>query len=480
MILLLACVLSCQNEKSADQQNNALSTPIVAPPVNGVNVPYREYIVDAEKGDTLYDKSGGIILIPPHAFVDQNGKEIKGGVQIKYRSFSKPIDFFLAGIPMSLDSLGVGYSLISDGMLEILAFQNDKPVFVNPRQMPEIFMPVRDSISNYNAYFLDTIKGGWVSKGPSTLISDKPSEVPAKPASVEAIETPEPVKPAKADNNRPVIQILIDSSSFPELLAYNNLLFQVDPSEKYFNPGDSVEEWNHVELVKTNQKGKYIARFSNANKAVSYLVIPVLEGGDYTMALATFKNKKKEYERNKKARIRTEQKLNRSIVIDSIPEITSRSRNKDAIKLRKLIEARNKKIESLNNDIDAINESFNDFRMITISQFGYYNIDIPVRDDLLWLDAKFQTDSGPASPSNIAVICKGLNTIYRPVGNKIGVVFKRDNMIVAVVNGEFGYVSYDEYRKLDITRKTTLQVFHLTMLSGNDNTYEKITSIANE
>lgn len=132
-ILLLAFVISCQSEKPADQNKAAISTPIVAPPVKGVDVPYQEYVVDAQRGDTLFDKSGGIILLPPNAFTDKNGNEIKGSVQIKYRSFKNPIDFYLAGIPMSFDSSGVGYTFLSDGMVEMTAFQNGQPVFVNPQ-----------------------------------------------------------------------------------------------------------------------------------------------------------------------------------------------------------------------------------------------------------------------------------------------------------------------------------------------------------
>src|SRR5580698_4924840 len=91
---------------SCNQTVQKTTTPLITradnfikPPLAGVDVPFKEYKVDAEKGDTIFYKTGSIILFPPNAFVDENGNLIKGEVQIKYREFTNPIDLYLSGIP---------------------------------------------------------------------------------------------------------------------------------------------------------------------------------------------------------------------------------------------------------------------------------------------------------------------------------------------------------------------------------------------
>jgi hypothetical protein len=133
VLLIAICIcagVGCIQENKKEIKVVAEPERFIKPPIKGADVPFKEWTVDAAKGDTVYYPTGSIILFPPNSFVDKNGNVITGNVEVKYREFTKPIDFFLSGIPMNYDSAGVQYTFESAGMCEILAYKDGAPVFV--------------------------------------------------------------------------------------------------------------------------------------------------------------------------------------------------------------------------------------------------------------------------------------------------------------------------------------------------------------
>ena len=139
MMVMISCDSQEGNENQEVEIQVADSTKVIAegrfinPPIEGVNVPYEEYMLSAEDGGTLYFKTGSIIIFPPDAFVDEAGDVIKGDVKVEYREFVDPLDFYLAGVSMNYDSAGVSYNFESAGMCEINAYSENKSVFVNQK-----------------------------------------------------------------------------------------------------------------------------------------------------------------------------------------------------------------------------------------------------------------------------------------------------------------------------------------------------------
>ena len=475
-LVLLFGLISCNQ---ADKKETTLSTStdnFIKPPVNGVDVPYKEYSVDAEKGDTVFYKTGSIILFPPNSFVDKEGNVIQGNVQVKYREFSTPIDFYLSGIPMDYDSVGKLYAFESSGMCEILAYKDGVPVFVNPKSKPEINLTSDNISPDHNVYYLNTVQKKWILEGTSIVTElDRPKNQSQSPAIAASTELTEPLKPEKANNKSPVIRIIIDPSSFKELLVYDNLQFQLDVNEKNFNHKDTIDEWNNVELVKGKSKDLYTIKFSNAKRTVSYSARPVLEGKDYNEALIIFKQKQEEYNRLKKTRVAQEIKDKGKYTIDSLRYMKPSVQNK---KLNRLIESRNRVIKEQNEVVSEINKSSNNFRTFAIDRFGYWNCDVPVLQNLIPITVTFVDKKGKVSLTNIAVFCKSFNSILRYRDNNIGVVRNLDNMIIGVVNGEFAYISYEDYEKLGINQNTTQQTFFITVVSAKENNYENIKAIS--
>jgi len=254
-ILITIFVLSACNQPDEKVQSvSNQADPFIQPPMKDINIPFKEYNIDAAKGDTLFYQTGSIILFPPNAFVNKNGDLIKGDVQIKYREFTQPLDFYLAGIPMDYDSTDKKYTFESSGMCQILAYKDGMPVYVNPKSKPQVNLVSNNQSTSHNLYFLDTMQRKWVNKELSTVTDiskfKKNDSINITPFNSESEVLIKPVKPGKADNKSPIIKIVIDTASFGELLVYDNLKFQLDPSEKNFNANDANEEWGHVDLQK--------------------------------------------------------------------------------------------------------------------------------------------------------------------------------------------------------------------------------------
>jgi len=128
-VLVSIIIFSCTEIK---KESNKIQS-FINPPIEHISIPFTEYIVNAEKGDTAFYNSGSFVIFPPNSFVDEDGEIIKGDVKVLYREFNNPIDFFLSGIPMNYDSSGVVYNFESMGMVEMSATQNGKPLQVNNR-----------------------------------------------------------------------------------------------------------------------------------------------------------------------------------------------------------------------------------------------------------------------------------------------------------------------------------------------------------
>ncbi len=465
IIFSILILVGCKQEESGKYNRQFIN-----PSIENAQIPFREYLVDASKGDTLVYKTGSIILFPPNSFIDKDGNIVKGNVQVKYREFTSPIDFYLAGIPMAYDSAGTRYNLESSGMCEIVAFKDGEPVFVNPESQPEVNLAITNKEIN-NHYYLDTVEQKWIYKDECAVIDLVKPGSGSKVVASAGSDLVEPVKPGKANNSTPIINIVIDPASFKELMVYDNLKFQVDPSDKNFNPEDAEEEWSNVELLKGTTSGLYTIRFTNDKKTVSYAARPVLVGEDYDKALRVFEKQRMEYEHKTRQRLAKEQKDKEQYLKDSVLIANDNERIE---KLNKLVEARNRKFEQDKSAIDEASASINSFSVFPVRAFGVHNVDEPVWKELSPpIAATFKDkDGNTLALRNIAVICRNFNSLYTFADNNIGVVKNADNMIIGTVNGLFAYLTYDDFKKTD-TQAPSVE-FTMNVVSGKDNNLDYI------
>jgi hypothetical protein len=517
LCLIALFMTACkEQEKKAEKTPEATTSTTVRffnPPVKGVDVPYKEYQVDAAKGDTLVYYTGSIIFFPPNAFVDEAGKPVTGNVQVKYREFKDPIDFFLAGVPMRYDSAGVQYQLVSSGMLDIRAFKDGKPVFVNKASKPEINLASENNFKDHSLYFLDTVQRKWINRGGNTVL--EPKKLNATSGIVSASETvdmvEEPVKPSKADNKSPVLKIEVDPSSFGEFAIYRNQKFQVDENKTPFNKKDSEEEWNNLELLKGAQKGSYMAKFSNAKKSVVYAVKPVFQGEDYEAAIKVFDIEYARYKQKLQERAEKElaQKnyrkkadhaafvkdsiLNAGIIesnkkIEMLNAIIARknidikvqnlmiAKKNDEIKRKKELNAK-KTVEYIK-ELEMADKIGKVYRSMIIDGFGLWNCDVATRQKTVSVIANFKNKKGnELFLQNITVINKSLNSILEVAGEFMLIVPDTDNMILGTYEGKLAYVSFEEFKKLYIKTDSKELTITVEIVEGDNTNYEYIKSL---
>jgi len=317
----------------------------ISPPIKQVRKAFASYKVNALQGGVYAYGNGSKITVPPHAFTYEDGSEVTGDVDLKYREFHDFVDFFLSGIPMEYDSAGQVFQLESAGMMEIYAEQNGQALRINSGKdidielASEIALDGNESAYNLYRFFngknptQDDInaqahshktnvssKANWSYEGKSQLeiIPDNKELTGEKIESKELAqikklernidreekrllavagndlppvvsEMAKPKAPQAPNPNGYVFDFEVNKTRFPELATYENVLWQVVEGqpfdENYYNVN-----WADVEIRKKTDD-VYNVTLTSENEQVDLDVTPVLSGKDYRKAQEEFDQK---------------------------------------------------------------------------------------------------------------------------------------------------------------------------------------------
>jgi hypothetical protein len=327
----------------------------------------------------------------------------------------------------------------------------------------------------------------------------------------------------------------MDPGSFGEFREFDNLKFQVDESVKKFNPKDSEEEWNDLELSRGNDSGKYIIKFSNARRTVSYTARPVLEGKDLARAEEVYRQQYERYNQqltawrvaHKNAR---EKFLRDSLVQEALDkedsmtmrlqgmiqakniliaeqnraiEIKNRQialeneatekRNAQIRERKKIIEATNKLIEAENKateekqkkmaaglegkakDLYSTQKLYMSF---AIDGFGTWNCDYNLRLPVFVIGANFVDSAGRVLDIvQVAGVIRGTNAVIQMNEHMVLLTREKDMMIWGVVNNQLAYLDYDDYRKLGLIPGIKKFTFTMKLVPAGENTYQYLRAL---
>ena len=368
--------------------------PCISPPIKGLNVPYTSYKVIAEKGADLDFKTGSKLKIPKNAFVDKDGKLIKGEVELRYREFHDPADFFVSGIPMTYDSAGVKYQFESAGMMEMKAFQDGKEVGMAPQKSIDVELSSNYKGTEYNLYKLDTIKNNWSCLGKDKVQAVKPVDPIPEVKTVKAEETPEyktletkkteiakiketeitalpkpsqePKKPEQVKKGKFTFDLDVDPKEFPELAVYKGLLFEVGDENTSFNKSMYDIVWDDLTVKAGSKPGEnYNLTLKKASKKYDVIVYPVFEGKNYETALKGYQEKFDKYKAVLDKRIESEKRIEEdyqaslAAIKKQQQDIEERWRRQEADQFRQM------------NTEEKVK------RMFAINSFGVFNCDNP-------------------------------------------------------------------------------------------------------
>lgn len=404
---------------SSTSSSNKQSKAFITPPIPKLNVPYTSYNVNADKGKVIvHQKSNSKIIIPQKAFVNKQGQDIIGDVEIQYREFHNQADIIASGIPMTYDSAGVRYHFESAGMIDIKGFQNGEPVFINPKKVVTIEFNSEYKDDRYNMYRLDTLAQNWLCLGrdnslkavnttttahspapQKNVVQAEPKEnakmielktqLDAIPPKIEAEKVsyikkieqlPKPVQPLKPNKSlagRPKFELDANPKEFPELAAFKNAVFEVGEENKNYTPELSQITWSSADISEGPKKGEnYYLTLRLRNRVEKLIVYPALTGADYEKALSSYEAKFKDYKTalaKKEAdekRIKDEYEKKQAAFLADQKKL-----NEEYVK--ELVKMKRQQEQDLEQQFATLSKSQTVIRVFQVRDFGVYNSDCP-------------------------------------------------------------------------------------------------------
>jgi hypothetical protein len=222
-VAIISTLLLCSCEGKKKEETNIEIAPtvsVIKPPIPKFHIPYQNFRVVPDSTTVLTTPRGTKIRIPANAFLDKDGNVIKDKVDITFREFHTPLDFYLAGIPMTYNENGIEKVFESGGMVEINVTSNKKEVFVNSKNKIKVDMNSWTESTEFNAYDLDKNTGKWIEKGKDSISISKP-EI-EKEELDELTATPPMPRIATSSS----FSIEVDKDLHPEIAIYENVLFE--------------------------------------------------------------------------------------------------------------------------------------------------------------------------------------------------------------------------------------------------------------
>ncbi len=405
-VVVMLSILKKENNKVLPKEDITENTAasFILPPLPGKNVPYNTFRISARNAVTLTYPNGSMIMIPADAFRNVMGKPLSDSIDINYREFHNPLDIFLSGIPMTYDSAGTSYTFESAGMIEILAFDKGEPLQLNAEKAIQISMASTTAETRFNLYELDTENKKWIYKGKDQVEKPAQPEIVAQeknsPQVAEPVEPAQPiVKPILSDPQKYSFKITYEPHAFPELQAYENVLFQV--TDNQFKPAYFKINWDKISLYNGDEQGAYFVKLKKKDTTISVTAVPVFDQANYSKALAKFEEQHKQ-----SAQERDDKELQKKTKLNTVnKELAAYNRNSTK-------------------DARASTASANAmaYRRFSVFRLGIYNCDFPMfpQPEIRLVNTLIEAGkkTGAFTYSTIFIIEKGKNTVFKFAKNE--------------------------------------------------------------
>ena len=424
VILILLSIRTCSSKEQKKESVPVITNTnlITNPPISDLEILYQKFEIDPTQPNVLQSTLGATINIPANAFLDIDGNVIKDKVEISFREFYNPLDFYLAGIPMNYTDEGEEKVFESAGMVEINANSNKKELFVNPDNKIKVDLLSFTKSPDFNLYDLDKKTGQWINKGKDIINST---------SEVEELNKLPAIPPLPKTASVYSFKIIDDTKLFPEIEDYKNVLFEpIDVSKCEISNAQEM-------IVKPLKNGIYeitsilkLGNFKKEKKCKCYLAFEV--GKDYNDALKLYQKKY--------SKLISERELIKKPWTDYY-KIVDLHRKHAVSKL-------------------AIEEKIT--RTLEINNFGFVNCDYPTSYPKgVELTAAFTDINGnKLLLSNIVLIENGTNAIYR-YKDVIKFNPNKDNILCGITSdNKLAYIKKEELAKYSNTsKKIKMRIF---------------------
>lgn len=427
--ITLFTIANTKNKTAA--RNETLTTPpshttvaaaktvkaAVKSPSVKLNVPYTSYRVSGANGGSVTHNKATKIKVPANSFVDKQGQDIRGDVTIEYREFHHPADIIVSGIPMTYDSAGHRYNLESAGMFDIRGYHNGEPVFIKPDKSLEVELASQNAENRFNQYYFDTVAGNWLymkrdlavatpltraaaaklpgAAPPSSslltaLKNDIEVTLPKRIDSVKVIYVKKvaqlprpksPLKPAAPTKGRPTFKLDGSYNEFPELAAFDNVIFEVGPENTNYSKEFHSITWSDVNVKQGPDKGRnYYLNLTYRNRTERLVVYPVLTGTDLEKANDIYDDKLAQYDQLVEKRQADEKRLMDEMQAKQqayMNQLKKKQEEYDREKMRQLARTSRDQESELASSFSQMSSTMRATRLFSISEFGIFNSDCP-------------------------------------------------------------------------------------------------------
>lgn len=316
---LSACVFACMafsacnssqktdSKLTVDKPTEAPIKPLVIKTdLSNAKPKVYSYTVTATKGGTIKTADGAYILIEPGIFVDASGNKVTGKVDIAYTPINSVAEIVASGIPMQAVYNGQLQQFVSDGMFEIQASSNGKPVDIADGKSLNIYTESRDTKSEFKYWYFNKTAGNWEETATRDALKDQrdiklqsellslrePKESPFSYAvyvegdiDFTVADNSDKVIPAAYNTKKSILDIEFDKSKYPELAVYNRLMWQFAEVDGTKDPDKNKwifeDDWQDVKMEKLSS-GNNLFRltFKVGGKSFETVVQPVVSGRD--------------------------------------------------------------------------------------------------------------------------------------------------------------------------------------------------------
>lgn len=398
------------------KENTNTKKNFISEPSQKLKVNYTAYTINNAKGGEIKHPTSSKIKVPKNTFVDKQGKDIIGDVTIEYREFHDAADIIASGIPMAYDSAGTKYNLESAGMFDIKGSQNGQPVFIKKDKTVEVELASTNSENRFNQYYLDTVARNWqylkkddrlsVLK-PQNKAHEKPNDIESSPKlqnlknqmevvipkridsvkfvytkKIDAVPKPkEPSKIHKATPGRPTFKLDGSYSEFPELAAFNDVVFEVGPENNNYRKDMHEITWSDVKISEGPTKGKnYLLTLTYRKQVEKLIVYPVLSNNDLEKAEKKYQQKFKDYEALVEKRNVEEKRLMAEMEAKQQTYLADLKKKKDEYekeRIKLLVAFKQNEQNQLATNFNSMSTQLKTTRLFNISSFGIFNSDCP-------------------------------------------------------------------------------------------------------
>ena len=303
--------------------------PALQAPLPGISVPEQRVVVASATGAEVDLSDQARMRIPATAFIDADGQQVTGEVQITYRTLADQADLLVSGLPMEYEQGAQRLQLSSAGVVEVRASQNGEQVRLAPDKTLELTLvePVAlspgVSVAQREILYWEAAQNRWTadqaqsyamvtaSKASQELSLEQPEEYRAakvalqdslareKQQLVAELSIPEPpVAPEGGSSDRPTFELDLDNDSAIQLVGVladrpetvtEQKAWVVSEKSADFDLRALTVVWETITVEAIND-GEYRMTFRAGESSDAVIVKPLLSPEAYAAAMDTYRS----------------------------------------------------------------------------------------------------------------------------------------------------------------------------------------------